>query len=415
MKRGRGRGLVAIAAISSLTAAAIASAQRLDTRIPQTLIVGPPSGPSPTLRGDAARRGRAPHVPASPRVAWRKELGQATPVAPLARANGNAIVLTAKAELVELDALGAEQTRFRLSSDAPSSASLLSDDALLVATVNRELVLVRGGALVRIYRMGRERDGGAQGEPDRANVTSVLPLDDGGAIVAFDDEIVAVDRDARIRARAVLPAPIRGALVAGREAVLATLATGSVVAWAPGAEVRRLGRMAGPVIGPAMRSANDSLVAVLDGPSLMRFDLARATATLLVAPPSGTALGVPSSWGTSLVLLAWSAGRTSMLELDADGRETRRVQVALGSVTDAGAIAVALSDVLVDDEGRVAFVSPDGATGVVDRDGTVRTLGETPCLKGRRAAGPTPPVGLVASTRGFLIGCDNGTVLSIED
>ena len=407
------RALAAFAAVVSLTAAA--TAQRLDTRVPQTLVVGPPGGPAPTLRGDSARRGRAPHVPASPRVAWRKELGQATPVSPIVRANGNTILLTAKAELVEVDGLGAEQARLRLTSDAPSSASLLSDDALLVATVNRELVLVRGGALVRILRVGRERDAGPSGNGDRASVTSVLSLDDGGAVVAFDDDIVAVDRDARIRARAALPAPIRGALVAGRGAVLATLATGSIVGWAPGAEVRRLGRLASPVIGSAIRTGVDAIVAAVDGPSLMRFDLSRSTATLLVAPPPGTGLGVPSLAGTSLVLLAWSAGRTSVLELDADGRETRRVQVAVGSVSDAGPSA-SLSDVLVDDEGRVAFVTPDGITGVVDRDGTVRTLGESVCLKGRRAnQAPTTPVALVASTRGFLIACDNGTVLSIED
>jgi hypothetical protein len=453
----RARAAAAIAASLSVTAGALA--QRLDPRVPQTLIVGSPAGATPTVRGDAARRGRAPHLPASPRVAWRKELGQSTPISPLVRANGDAIVFTAKGELVEIDRTGSERSRVRLSSDAPSSASLLSDDAVLVATVHREIVLVRNGAVVAHARVGRERDAtasasasaGERSDAERANVTSVLPLDDGGAVIAFDDDVLAVDRDAHVRARARLPAPLRGVLVAGRHEVLATLATGSIAAWTPGGEVRRLGRFSAPVIGPALQPSPGSLVAVVEGPSLMRFDLARATTTLLIGPPpspaAGAGLGTPSSTftlsasrptsapsgsdagasgasgaggasgpsGSSLVLMASAGGRTTLIDLDDEGRERRRVQVALAITADAGPSPIALGDVLVDPQGRVAFVSPEGVAGVVDRDGTVRTLGESVCSKGRHATGLAPPIGLVASSRGFLVACDNGVVLSVEE
>lgn len=398
----------------SITAAAFA--QRFDPRTPQTLVVGPPPGPSPTLRGDALRRGRARHVPKSPRIAWRKEVGQSTPLAPLVDDQGSLSIVTGKSEVISIDREGNETARLRIGGEAPSSASLLSDGALLVASVARELILLRAGNVVYSQRIGRDHP---PHESERTFVTSVLALDDGGAVLAFDDDLLSVDRDGHLRARATLPAPIRGALIAGTDgAVVAVLSTGTVAAWKPGGEVRRLGRLSAPAApGSVSARVGSSILAVLESTALARFDLARSATTIMLSPPGGSRLGVPSVGEHSLAFLAWNGGRTNVVELDEAGRELRSVQVSVfPSAADAGASSAApLSDVLMDDEGRVAFVTPEGVVGTLDRGGTVRTLGETVCPKGRAAAGVSPPVGLVASDRGFVVACDNGLVLSIQD
>ena len=90
------------------------------------------------------------------------------------------------------------------------------------------------------------------------------------------------------------------------------------------------------------------------------------------------------------------------------------MQVAGIAAVDAGAPPQAPAEVLVDGEGRVAFVTPEAVAGVVDRDGSVKTLGETVCAKGGRRLGAALHVSLVATGGGFLVACDNGVVLSVE-
>jgi hypothetical protein len=416
MKRLRAIALGAAA----LSCAAAAFAQRLDPRTPQTLVVGPPRGPSPTARGDAARRGRALVVPSSPRIAWRKTLEkEATPIAPLVRANGDLVVVTSKGELYELDPQGNEKTRLSLSSDTPQAASLLSDDAVLIATLTPEgqqsgLVLVRGGSVVARRRFGADRDAEVRRTEHERGVTSTLPLDDGGAVIGLEDQLIALDRDANVRARASLPAVLRSSLVVVEDAIYGTLATGSIVSWRPGGEIRRIGRFSGAVSGSAVRVAPGILAGVVDAQNLMRFDVVHGSGSeTIFAGSSGTTLGPPSAFGKTIALLGWQSGRTSVIELDVDGRERRRTQVGL-TASDASVPPSAPSEVLIDGEGRIAFATPEGIAGVVDRDGTSRTLGETICPKGRGRPGSAPVVGLAATSTGFVIACDNGTLLGIE-
>ncbi len=403
-------------AVAVLCVSVAALAQRLDPRTPQTIVVGPPRGPSPTARGDSARRGRAAVLPGTPRVAWRKAFEKDTPVPPLVRDSGAVVVLTAAGELIELDAKGAERARLTLSSDAPQSASLVSDDGVVIATVGREILVVRGNAVVARRRFGDDRDAAARATSDgERGAASVLPLDDGGAVVGLDDQLLSIDGSGSIRARAPLPAPLRGSIIAVDDAVVATLATGSIVSWKPGAEVRRLGRFAGPVAGTAVRIAPGMIAGVVDAQTLMRFDIPRGAASAILSAPPGTSLGPPSVAPASIAMLAWQGGRSTVVEVDLEGRERRRVQVATNPGVDAGATPPQPpSEVLIDPEGRIAFVTPEGSAGIVDRDGTVRSLNETVCARGSRRPGTATPSGLVATPTGFLLACTNGVVLAIE-
>lgn len=423
--RARRAARAAVIALVIAGASAQALAQRIDPRAPATFVVGAPRGASPTARGDGGRRGRAPHLPASPRIAWKKDLASALLVPPLTRATGETVVASSKAEVVELDKGGEETVRFRLGTAAPIAAALLADDAIVVATSAREIVVARGGVVTHATRLSDASDAG-RAPSDPVLAASVLALEDGGAVVALDETIVAIDRDGAVRARALLPAPLlaRSHLLAGDGAVMAVLRNGSIAAWPPGGETLRLGRFTTAIAGPVIASGG-RLVAVSEGLGLARFDLGRRASDPLYALAGGE-LGPPSERAPSargdagakvagdLVALAWQGGRTSIVAVDGEGRERARTQVATTPGVDAGAVGPPLGEVLVDGEGRTAFVTPDGFPGVVDETGTVRTLGEAPCRRGRIVT-PPPPVGLVASPRGFVVACDTGVVVAIED
>ena len=419
----KGRATLVALAIATLCGSVAAFAQRVDPASPTTFVVGPPRG---NPRADAARRGQAASLPSSPRVVWRKTLERATPMAPLARHDGGLVALSTAGELIELDELGVEKARVNLTlatqrtdgrePETPVAAALLSDDAVLVATSFRTLYVVRDGAVRARARVADDRNAAAsasasaRAEPEQA---SAVGLDDGGAVVAFDTELVLVDRDASVRARAVLPGPLGGPLVTGDGVVYAVLQSGSIATWRPGGEVRRVGRFGGPVTGRALPLGRGILAAVVEGQVLERFDTARQTGGAVFASTTMW-MGPATLAQGGLAMLGWQAGRVYALEMDLEGRERRRTAVATGAGTDAGAPSGALGEVLVDREGRIAFVAPEGIGGVVERDGTVRTLGESVCPKGARRTGTSGPAGLVATKKGFVIACENGLLMAIE-
>jgi hypothetical protein len=64
----------------------------------------------------------------------------------------------------------------------------------------------------------------------------------------------------------------------------------------------------------------------------------------------------------------------------------------------------------VDDDGALAFMTPEGQLGVVSREG-VDTLGESACgtSVGRRAVGQLASAGKGA----FVVACETGTLVKV--
>jgi hypothetical protein len=400
---------------------ASASAQRLDPKRPETLVVGAPRGPSPTDRVDGYRSGfsRSP-LPNGPlRVAWRRAFGQPTEFPALSLADGETAIVIGRGEVVVLAEDGTERWRTTLASAAASAPTQLSDGTVVVVTSGGEAVGVRRGVVRFRTRLGGDRSVGGH--------VSALSLEDGGVVVATATELTALDADGGVRARAVVPETLATPLVAALGKVIAITAKGVVYGWSPGREMQRIGSFGGPVDGGATLANAHTLVAVIEGTRLAALDLARGVVVSRAVAPGGLYFGPPSVRGETAFLLAQSQGRTFTVAIDPSGQEMSRTLVAVSLpvlLIDGGSIPFNPSShagTLIDAAGTIAFAAPEGRVGVVTSKGTVETLGETPCARSSNAArglgsivAISPAVHARDETGAMLAVCDNGAIVKIS-
>ncbi len=429
------RKLAAALMASGALVAAVASAQRFDPRRARTLVVGAPSGPAPMDRVDARRSGCAPlPLPSGTlRIAWRRSLGMTIDRAPLVDGAGDVTVIATRGDVIVLDPEGNERAHTAVGASAVSGAALLSDGTVAFVTGAGEAVGVQLGAVRFRTRLGGDR-------AVAASRSAPLPLDDGGVVVSSATELVALDAEGNVRARASLRDPIAGPLVAALGKVVAVTAAGAVYAWAPGREPSRVGSFGGVVDGGVALEGDHTLVAIVDGSQLAELDLVRGvTSSRAVASGSGVAhfSGPPALRGTTATFFAVAAARTFVLTIDAAGQEVARQGVAVGALAplpDGGAPAPSLEPhvgVLVDPRGVVAFASPDGQVGSISPGGALDVLGEQVCERGGGSGargGSAGTAGASSARSGsvfagiapagpaaFVVACESGVVAKVVE
>jgi hypothetical protein len=429
--------MVALAA-GSVSAAVLAgsirpaAAQRVDPRRPSVLVVGPPGGPSPTVRGDARRTGTTADVLPSGqlRIAWRKTLGLNIDQPALVSSDGTIAVVTAtRGDVIFLDGDGEEKSRVSAGASSAGGATMTSDGTVVFTTSAGDAVGIRrpngasrgvatGFAAAAqgprfVTRIGGERN----------PRSSPISLDDGGVVVATATDLVVLDAEGNVRARVSLPESPAAPLLASGDKVIAVTTTGAVYGWTPGREPVRLGSFGAPIDGGAALVDATTLLAVIEGNHLVELDLARGARTSRSIAAQGLYLGPPSvrataGGGTLATLLAETASRAFVVSVDGTGQETARAPVATltpKTLADGGAaplVAAAHTGPLVDARGAVAFAAPeDGHIGVVGPEGAVDTLGELICTRTTRSSGVA---GLTPLGRGaFAVTCESGAIAKV--
>jgi hypothetical protein len=428
---------IALAGLALAGAIGQARAQRIDPKRGKTLVVGAPRGASPTDRVDGARTGdaRMPLPAGTLHVRWRRNVGLPIEAPPLVNERGEVIVVTARGDVVVLAPDGEERSNTSVGSAAAGPAALLSDGTAVFLTAANDAVGVRLGAVRFRTHLGGGR-----------SAVSPLPLDDGGFAVATGEELVALDGEGNVVARARIDPndPPAHALVGGPRApggaVYAVTGNGAVLAWVPatGREPLPVGAFAGPTDGtailasdPGSRVSPVSLVAVVGG-ELVSLDLVRGTtAVRAVGSASGALafLGPPSSHAGTVSLLGVSATRTIALSFDPSGTEVLHHAVAaslLPNVPDAGAALGQLPPhvgTLTDPLGAIAFALPSGEVGVASVSGSLDLVSDV-CSRFGSPASSLATLGLrggpafagmaPAAPSALVVACGGGVVARLE-
>ncbi len=418
MSRAKGLALAGVAAAA--LAAWAASAQRIDPRRPATFVVGAPAGASPMQRVDARRSGMAKQaLPGSPlRVAWRKTIGLSIDQAALAATDGTLAVVTARGDVMFLDEAGDERSHVTVGAGTVGPAVMTSDGTVVFATNGGDVIGVKRTAAQNQRPRFVTRIGG-----ERAARAAPLALDDGGVVVASSYELVVLDAEGNVRARAAVPEPITSPLLATGDKVVAIGATGTVFGWTPGREPSRIGSFGAPVDGGAAFADATTLLAVIETNHLVELDIARGVRSTRAVAAQGLYLGPPSvragARGASIAtVLAMTPSRGFVVSVDPAGQETLRAPIATFTpqiLPDGGtAPLVAPPHVgpLVDARGAIAFAATDGHVGVVTPEGAVETIGEQLCSRSGRTSGSV--AGLTPFGRGsFAVTCVDGVVVRI--
>lgn len=416
--------LAPIAAGALLSAASPAIAQRFDPRRATTLTVGAPRGAAPTAGGDARRTGRSrERLPESGplRVAWRRSLGLTVDHAALAIDENVVAAVAARGDVVFLDGDdGDELVRVPVGAGTVGPATATSDGTVVFLSTNGDVIGVRRDRATPrfVRRVASER---------AATLAAPLGLADGGAVLATTHELIAIDAEGGVRARAAVPEPPAAPLLSDGARVLSISGSGAVRAWTPGGEPVRVGSFGAAVDGGATLLSRTTLLAVVEGNHLAELDLTSGARTTRAIATQGLYLGPPSARraaagsdggapGVEVCVLALTASRVHTACVEPDGHETRsnvgRHQVPQLPDGGVGAlVAPPHAAVLVDDGRATAFATPTGEIGVVTPQGAVEVLGENPCPRTGRSGGVA---GLTAAGRAaFYVTCESGTVVKV--
>jgi hypothetical protein len=405
-------------ALSLALGGALAFAQEVDPRRPRTFATGAPSGAAVEARVDAQRTGRAEEpLPRGPlRVGWRKNLSVTIEHPPLVRPDGVVIVVTARGDVHFLNGTDdremprdAEREIAHVATgEAPASAPvLLSSGRVAYLSGSGHAVVAAQDRLIAVTPVVKDR-------PTRV---AALALADGGFVAAAAGELVVMDGEGNVRHRAALPIAPTGALLSSGRDILVVGVEGTVFAWTPGDEPRRVGAFDGSVDGNAALGPGGLLYAVVRGNRLIELDTVHGGTSSRAVAATGLFLGPPALRNGGISLFSYGPTSTAIVTIAPDGREVSRSQVATrtaATLPDGGAAALvspAHTGPVVDDAGAIAFATPEGAVGVVAPDGSVDTLGETACGSsvGRRGTAQLSPAG-----RGsFVLACETGTVVKV--
>lgn len=418
MTRARLAAGLCVAAVA--LAAYAASAQRIDPRRPATFVVGAPAGAAPMQRVDARRTGLAKQpLPGGPlRIAWRKTIGLSIDQAALAGSDGTLAVVTARGDVMFLDEAGEERSHVTVGAGSVGPAVMTSDGTIVFATSSGEVIGVKRSASNNQRPRFSTRIGG-----ERAGRAAPLALDDGGVVVASSSELVVLDSDGNVRARAALPEQVTAPLLATGDKVVAIGASGAVFGWTPGREPSRIGSFGAPVDGGAAFADATTLVAVIETNHLVELDIARGVRSTRAIAAQGLYLGPPSvragsRGGSIATVLAMTPSRGFVVTVDPAGQETLRAPIATfipQVLPDGGAaplVAPPHVGPVVDARGTIAFAATDGHVGVVTPEGAVETIGEQLCSRSGRTTGTV--AGLTPFGRGsFAVTCGEGVVVRV--
>lgn len=432
--------VIGAAAACALPLVSLALADALDPSMPHTVVVGTPKGAAPAERVDAQRTGRSKtKLPASPKETWKKTLPSGTLFAPLVDGSNNLTFALTTSIVVRWNSDGKEQWRVQLPAAAASAVTvaappvLLSSGTVAVVTSLGELVGISPSGSIRYTTaLGVSTSSGA-----RDGGVSPLALDDGGLAVASGRTLLELSADGSVRARALLDDAAVGALLPSTEGTLVTTSSGAVYSFKPPGTPRKIGSFGGSVRKGASRADDRTLFAVVDNRRIVALDI--PTGTTHTRASAGPLLGgfdapVAVGPGGAAVTGAYAG---VLLSFDASGNEKQRVSIdpSLMLSPDAGAPVPTVSPgmppypggppspyganpfgsidmrpspaVIVDNDGRIAFVRANGRAGVISPDGNMTLVNERVC--GRPVA--VQPAG----AKKMVVTCEEGTVVMYSD
>lgn len=406
--------LIAAGGIASLSfcpalgdSAGLARAEVLDATMPRTVVVGAPRGFAPSERVDPRRTGRTHTRLPSPAVeVWRRQISGGIDLTPLVDTQGNVIVAQTIAEIIKLSPEGREIWRARTGTGAPTAPPVLTSDGTLVVltAAGQAMGLTPSGATRFAVPLGFRRDAD----------TTPLALDDGGVLIAARQALVEIDADGAVRARTTLGERAVGALLHGPEGALITTESGAVYTWKAPGTPRKIGSFGGVPRRGALVADARTLLAVVDGRSLVALDLPTGTTQVRASAPGlGVLFDAPATVNAAgLGLVATYGGM--LIGVDASGSEKLTIALekqALLLGADAGAPAAGFfgatelrpsPPVIVDPQGRIGFARGGGRVGVVTPEGNVGVVNERLC--------PSPIAVQPAGDRRMLVACRDGMI-----
>lgn len=391
-----------------------ALADSVDPSMPKTVVVGVPRGFAPSERIDGERTGRLPQntrLPDRPSELWRKHVSGGLELPPLIDAEGNLYLLLTIPEVVKLNPEGKEVWRARLGQSAPLAPGTFTSDGTLV------LVSSAGQAL-GITKEGAIRFSTSLGIRGRDADLAPLAKDEGGVVIAAGRTLIEISRTGQIVARAQLEDRASGALIQGPNGTLITTDSGGVYNFRPPLLPRKIGSFGGSVRKGASLDGKRTLIAVVDGRRVVAFDLITATTQVRSSGAGGTT-GFDAPIALSQDGLALGATHAGLLVgLDASGNEKIRISLekpAAQSQPSSGAFSNFLGTgeqkpsppLIVDREGRVAFVRTSGRAGIAKSSGEVTIISEKIC---------SAPIAIQpAGERRLLVACRDGALWMYGD
>lgn len=394
----------------------VARAETFDPSAPQIRVVGPPSGPAPRARIDSMRSGRSKTaLPKLPVELWRQELPRMKQP-PLVDDDGEIVIALENSQITRLHADGSERWQ-RYAHSAPLTAPVLTSDGSVVVVDNSHLFLrIDQQGEVRVRRaLGGSTSGRSQAFPP----ATPLALDDGSVVLVLGDALLRIDAGGAAVAKQHLPGGAVGGVLRWHKRFVLTSRNGTVWAWSPPADLRKLGKFSGYPNGGALLASEHTLVAVVDRERLVAMDLNNGEVTPLL---TGTAVmsrleGPPTLDHNGVLLVTSSLGE--LLGLDSHGVLLRRTpldNVGLFRSLDGGATIPSYfrrsrsrqsPGLIVDRQGRLAFLRGTGRVGMLNKNGRLTVLEGRLCRS---------PIALVPAGKGrLLVACESGTLAMYGD
>lgn len=398
--------LSALIALTSLSARARADV--VDPSHPLTIVVGPSRAIAPSERLDPARSGRTKTLlPTSLTARWERRVAPLDSL-PVVTEMGSIIAISRASEAVCLTPDGDYAWRQSLGPNPPASPPLLlSDGTTVFVDASATLFGVSASGEVR-FRTNLHEQPSIRGP-------APLALTNGDFVVGIGYSVLRLGADGSVRARATLGAELEGEITPLSERSFALYAAdGYRYIWEPPQQPRRL-----------TTTQSTAGLAALVGDHTLAVAYERSRLTLIDLGDGATKASYPIAQidGPVSVMsdgaMVFSTGDGWLLSLDARGVERRRVALDPGvrvplvaSSSSPGARSRSATDpanppLIVDREGRAAFVRASGTVGVVAPGGVV-TLSRSPAC--------SSPLGIVpAGDRAVLVACADGSITKYGD
>jgi outer membrane protein assembly factor BamB len=383
----------------------VALADGLDPSRPIEVLVGPSRGRAPSERLDARRSGRTrTRLPDKPVEVWRRQVGPLD-VAPLVDRDGAVLVLLTTPEVVKLSPAGREIWRERIGASPAVVPGVLTSDGTVV-------IVTGAGHAIGLTPTGRVAFDVSLALRVTSRDPAPLALDDGRVVVAAGRALVALGPDGTVRGRSGAIEPIVGGLLALSDSVLFTTDNGRVFAWQAPAQPRSIGSFGGSVGQGAMLVDARTLVAVVDQRRIVSVDVVTGARRVWEnLSPAVDSFDGPLTAGVGAEIMAATASGNLMV-VDAAAGPKHEVLLEKRSLLSArdgtnvfgGPAELTESPpLIVDPDGRVAFVRAHGRTGVVRADRTVSIGAERVC---------GAPIAVLPSADGaMLVACHDGAVV----
>ena len=359
------------------------------TSLPHAFWLGAPRGPASAREVDASGSRRAESLPDpdGARVAWQRRLAAGASGNVLVDATG-AIFVPGPRRLTELAADGSPRHELPAPSSAIVAAALLADGT--------RVVLTREG------RLWGWSDSGASAlqvdlpAPPPSTNSALLPLDDGGLLVAIGRWLFAFDASRSSMLHTSLSAAVALARQVGSRVLLVD-ERGRVFEWRRGSEPTGVGELSAP-----------ATTALADGPLLVALTTSRTLETLDPSTGRRSELSHFEAPGPLPLLAMIESGAWVTLGPDGDWLE---LGAAFPSTAQRGTSrreggTLRDAQLLVDSRSRVAYWAANRPLVIGSGHDTERELAEVLC---------SDPVALAPGGAGRLVAvCGSGSIWLID-